>query len=255
MAWPTLRRELDAWGANGRCATLWWRDDDAIADTPPLRRLLDLARDHGTPIALAVIPATADGAIARALQADDRVSLIQHGWRHVNHAPAGARKTEFAAARPVAEMVAELAAGHARLATLFPGRHRAVLVPPWNRLAETLPDRLAGIGLRALSRHGARAQRWLAPQLQQVNTHLDPIAWRGDRGFIGEPAAIDLLVGHLQARRGGRADVDEPTGLLTHHLVQDTAGWHFVERLLTESRAHPAVRWIDLDESLKLSMP
>ena len=41
--WDALARELDAWGEAGAVATLWWRDDDAVADTPTLRRLLSLA--------------------------------------------------------------------------------------------------------------------------------------------------------------------------------------------------------------------
>ena len=29
--WNDLQAELDQWGAEGREATIWWRDDDAIA--------------------------------------------------------------------------------------------------------------------------------------------------------------------------------------------------------------------------------
>jgi hypothetical protein len=53
--WDDLARECDAWAAEGRAVELWWRDDDAIEDTPALRRLLALTRGRA-PIALAVIP-------------------------------------------------------------------------------------------------------------------------------------------------------------------------------------------------------
>ena len=34
--WGDLARELDAWAADGRRATLWWRDDDAAHAGPEL---------------------------------------------------------------------------------------------------------------------------------------------------------------------------------------------------------------------------
>ena len=40
MSWDRLEREIDAWAAAGREATLWWRDDDAVAATAELERLL-----------------------------------------------------------------------------------------------------------------------------------------------------------------------------------------------------------------------
>ena len=34
--WAALNAELDCWAAAGRCATFWWRDDDAGEMTAPL---------------------------------------------------------------------------------------------------------------------------------------------------------------------------------------------------------------------------
>jgi hypothetical protein len=76
-------------------------------------------------------------------------------------------------------------------------------------------------------------------ELNIVNTHVDVIDWHGGRGFLGEAAALDLLIGHLSARRQGRADPDEPTGLLTHHLVHDADTWRFLENLQDFIRDHP----------------
>ena len=41
--WPDLAVELDRWEEAGRIARLWWRDDDAVASTPRLDRLLQIA--------------------------------------------------------------------------------------------------------------------------------------------------------------------------------------------------------------------
>ena len=59
-----------------------------------------------------------------------------------------------------------------------------VFVPPWNRIAPALLPRLRALGFRGLStfrRSPRRAQP--APGLAQINTHLDPIDWRGGRGL------------------------------------------------------------------------
>ena len=79
----------------------------------------------------------------------------------------------------------------------------------------------------------------------QCNTHVDLIAWRRDRAFIGVEAAIDRLVAHLRARREGSADAGEPTGLLTHHLDMSDAGWEFVVELVARTRERGAA-WLDV---------
>ena len=60
--WPDLVNELDQWGEAERVATLWWRDDDAVAPTAGLERLLSIA--GGVPVALAVIPSVAEPELA-----------------------------------------------------------------------------------------------------------------------------------------------------------------------------------------------
>ena len=67
MSWDRLDRELAAWAAEGREATFWWRDDDAVAATPALDRLLRLTESGGVPLALAVIPAPAEPGLAERL--------------------------------------------------------------------------------------------------------------------------------------------------------------------------------------------
>ena len=81
--WTDLAIELDHWTAAGRQASFWWRDDDAVAWTPALERLL--ARAEGLPVALAVIPGEAEPALGEALAEFDGVRALQHGWRHENH--------------------------------------------------------------------------------------------------------------------------------------------------------------------------
>ena len=244
--WDGLARELDAWGAAGRTATLWWRDDDATRPTPALERLLDIAGQHAAPLALAVIPAPAVPELAQRL-AGGTVSVLQHGFAHRSHAGPGEKKTELGAQRPTTAVLAELAEGRARLAGLFAAAAvpvLPVLVPPWNRIAGPIVAGLAATGFTGLSTYNARAAGLAAPGLLQVNTHADIIDWRGSRGFVGEAAALGLVAGHLAARRLGAMDDGEPTGLITHHLVHDEACWRFCGRLAEAAAAHPAARWL-----------
>src|SRR4030095_439567 len=106
--WPDLVAELDRWGEAGRVASLWWRDDDAVAPTTELNSLLWLGGE--APPSLALIPADLDPDLPGFLQAMPQVAVLQHGWRHTNHAPAGAEKREYPATREAAAAAAELAA-------------------------------------------------------------------------------------------------------------------------------------------------
>ncbi|NYZ13048.1 hypothetical protein HL658_10825 [Azospirillum sp. RWY-5-1] len=236
--WDALAAELDLWAAAGRPATLWWRDDDATAPGAALDRLLELGARHDVPVALAVIPARAQPALADALRG---AAVLQHGWSHANHAPLGAKKCELGDDRPVEAVTAELAEGWRRLSALVGPALLPVLVPPWNRIAPAVSAALPGLGFRALSTD--REHDAAVPGLAQVNTHLDPVDWRHGGGFLGTAAALAGAIDHLRARRLGTVP-DRPTGLLTHHLAMDGATWDFVDRLLAVTAGHSAARWL-----------
>ena len=244
-AWRSLARELDAWRALGRIATLWWRDDDACRDSAELQRLLAIAREHRVPVAVAAIPATADATLGDAIARCAQATILQHGYAHANHATAGERSAELGAHRALDARAAELARGRELLAHAFAERFVPVLVPPWNRIAPGLLPALPAIGFAGLSTFGTRTAAQPVPGLRQVNTHVDPIAWRRGRVFIGVDAAIERVVAHLGARRSGAADASEPTGLLTHHLAFNAPAWEFVAELLARTRDHAAAAWID----------
>lgn len=245
--WRDLENEFDAWHAGGRTATLWWRDDDAAEVTGPLERLLDMSGRSDTPVALAVVPGRIGPGLRRRLAGHRPASVLQHGYAHLNRAPAGARKSEFAPSRDHREMLAELAEGRNRLIS-FEGSLPA-LVPPWNRIDPRLLAELPGIGLKAVSTYKPRPTRHPAPGLSRTNTHADIIDWHRGRRFVGLGAALDLVVGHLAARRSGTVDADEPTGLLTHHQVHDAACWDFLGEFLRRVRSHAGALWVGAREA------
>lgn len=240
MSWDELRRELDLWQAAGRVAELWWRDDDAVDATAALERLIALHRHHEVPLLLAVIPARAQPRLAERLKAETGIGVAQHGWAHLNHAPAGRAKAELGPERPPAYVLGELARGALALEGVLGPEWLRVLVPPHNRIAPAVAAGLAQGGYVGLSTDKPR--RDPPPGLSQVNTHIDIMNWT-TRGFLGEVPALALAVAHLRDKRLGRADPDEPTGLLTHHLAHDDDAWRFADAFLGTARAHPAVRW------------
>jgi len=249
--WSDLEAELDRWAAAGRAATLWWRDDDAARLTPALERLIALARRHRAMVHLAAIPAGLSPELARLLAAEPCVRVLQHGYAHIDHAPAGAGSWELGDHRPRPVVLAELIEGHRILAEATGKNFLPVLVPPWTRIAASLVPHISEAGLVALSLEGARDKRFAAPGVETLNAHCDPIKWKGGPRFTGTGKALDEIVKHLAARRTGVADADEPTGLCTHHLDHDAETWAFVERLVTAVAAHPAARWIDLAEVME----
>jgi hypothetical protein len=228
--WPELAAALDAIAEDGKAIRVWWRDDDAGRDHPKLDRLLDLALRRGLPVALAVVPAWLEAEAQARIAASPHVSVLQHGFAHRNHAPAGAKSCELGR-REIALIEAELAQGRAMLVDAFGASFLAVLVPPWNRIDRKLVGRLTACGFCGLTTCGGRAAADAAPGVLQVNTHLDPIDWRGERLFVGEVAALERLIAVL--------DPDEPIGILSHHLAMDEPGWQFLDQLLGVLATHP----------------
>ena len=249
--WPDLVDELDHWQEAGRVATLWWRDDDAVAPTRALERMASIA--GGVPIALAAIPAMVQLELAAWLShharsvPGTRIAVLQHGWCHSNHST-DSKKSEFPRERSSDDVAFELTAGRTRLTELFGMSALPVLVPPWNRFDDRFLPLLARSGLRAISQAKPRNTSQPAPGIVQANIHVDVVAWAAGRDFIGEEAALGDLIAHLRARRLGLACADEPTGILTHHLIQDEPTDTFLYRLLDLTGAHAASLWLDAVE-------
>ena len=243
--WQPLDAELGEWRAAGLLATLWWRDDDAYTDSPALQRLLEIAEFTAIPVALATIPGPLDASLAALLRESKFPTIVQHGYAHRNYAPAGERKRELGPDRDIDTILAELRCGADILRQNFGARFAPVLVPPWNRIDSAISGRLPEIGVEGLSVLGPRPARCPVVGLVQCNVHVDLIAWRQERAFVGVEAAIDRLVGHLCSRRESRVDAFEATGVLTHHLDMSADAWHFLRELIARTRQHGAV-WLDV---------
>lgn len=238
--WTELLWELDRCASAGQQITLWLRDDDAIAVTDPLERLLELAGEWTVPVVLAVIPMPAEPRLAVRLGDFNNVKVALHGFSHSNHAPAEEKKQELGGHRPAASVLNEIHSGLDRLVRLFGGQAVPMLVPPWNRIAAELIACLPQIGISYLSAFGPARSRQPAPGLVQVDCQLDIIDWRGTRGSHPHQVLADRLAGLVRERAAGPPD---PIGILSHHLVHDDAAWQFLQALFRLTARHEAVTW------------
>ncbi len=250
-SWDDLQRELDAWATDGATATIWWRDDDAGRPHQKLNRLLDAAEQADAPIHMATVPAHLTDEVADLFKSKSHVWVLQHGFAHVDHAPKGEGSWELGLHRPIDVVLSEQRKGLETLEAAFGHQFVPVQTPPWTRIAPEVVDQLAGIGFKGLSMVFPRNNKFAAPGLLEANTRCDPIKWKGGAHFAGTERALDDVVSHLQGRRDGTLDADEPTGLLTHHLDHDEDIWKFVEDLTLRLNAHDATRWVTFNELLE----
>jgi hypothetical protein len=237
--WQPLTDEFQNWRNSGLILPFWWRDDDAVTPTLQLDTLINIANDLDMPCHLAVIPKFATPALAKRLSSIPRIIPVIHGWAHENHAPKDQKKAEFGATRPIENCAADAIKSLQNLQDLFGDKLHPMFVPPWNRINPDFGQHLVAIGYDSLSTYGPRKSRLIAPNLIQINTHLDPIDWRGNRSLIAPDVLIMQTVKLMQDRRLGHADNAEPFGLLTHHLVHDDAIWAFVKQFLIIMRKGP----------------
>ncbi|MEX0368724.1 MAG: polysaccharide deacetylase family protein [Ruegeria sp.] len=238
--WSPLRTALAACRRDGVSVPLWWRDDDAVDHTPALDRLLNLSARLGLPVHLAIIPAHAAPALAKLVAGSNMIPVV-HGWAHTDHSAPDEKKNEFQTGRP--GMADDSARALTRMTDLFGDHLCPMFVPPWNRVSDALVQNLPDQGYTALSTYGPRKVQDPAPGLVAINTHVDPIWWKGTRDLVSPEALVSLAAAHLTARRIGDEDAAEPFGLLTHHLVHTPAIWSFTSDFVSEMLAGGATPW------------
>ncbi len=212
--WTPLDRAME-----GRNPVFWWRDDDVIAPSDPLDRLLAMAATIGAPLTLASIPSKMVPTLPARIATADNVNIAVHGWAHQSHAPKGEKNAEFGAHRPLEQRVEEARNGLRLIHDLFSDHTVPAFIPPWNRMDLEITPELADMGYRGISLYGERNPKALP--LVRFDAHLDPIDWRGSRSVVDPAALIRRTIDLLSD--------DVPIGLMTHHLVHDAAIWDFVE--------------------------
>jgi hypothetical protein len=232
LAWSRFAEEVAR-----RKPVFWLRDDDAVALTPALGRLLSLGQKNNVPLALAVIPDLAEPDLFERI---GDAAVLQHGCDHRNRAAAGEKKTEFPAHESIPEALDRLRLAHERLISMGGGKVLPVVAPPWNRMRRELAAALPRIGVEGFSSYGDEES---IPGVTQVNTHVDIVAWKDGKRFIGDEEAARLAMTYVLN--------DRPVGWLTHHAVHDSSAWSFLERLF----ALRGPRWARAAELFSYNRP
>jgi hypothetical protein len=170
----------------------------------------------------------ADEAVARAIEAGPRgLRVLQHGFAHRNHEPPATdggrgKPAELGATRPPDVALAELRTGWARLAALVPGRLRPGLVPPWNRIAPAIRDRLPEPATPACRASGPARTAWPRPASARSTRTSTPSSGGRTSASAGRRGRSTRSPRTSRRAAPGGPNAAEPTGLLTHH--RDLAG-------------------------------
>jgi hypothetical protein len=219
-----------------RDALLWWRDDDAGCIAPTLAPLLDLSFAGTRPIGLAVVPAWLDDATMRLIRGEPNAQVLQHGWTHASHALGDEKSIELGGDATTADCLDLLRAGAARLDSAFGDAFLPILVPPWNRIADRVLERLGEVGYAGLSTF-ADDLRGAVFGLVHINAHVDIIDWRKDRRM--KPVAT--LLAEVDDLLAQGAPV---IGILSHHLVMSVDDVARLGHFFMELEARYRCRWV-----------
>ena len=213
--------------------TLFFRDDDAGWDMAALDALLDIFAEADCPIDLAAIPGALDSACAHRLDSwrhvHPGIGIHQHGFAHIDHEPAGARKCEFGPSRPVETQIRDIAAGRALLTGLL-GETDPIFTPPWNRCEPETIDRLPLLGFAAYSSDRIASA---GPRLGQI-----PVAFDWDRQR--REARLETALAEALAA------ASTPFGVMFHHATLNCADRVFVREFFGLLSVHEAVRCVSM---------
>jgi hypothetical protein len=211
----------------------FFRDDDVGWRGDRLRELLDLFAELALPLDLAVIPAELDAQAAQELRervgtAGRRLGVHQHGYRHANHEPPGARRCEFGPARSREAQLCDIAAGRELLDALLGDAVEPIFTPPWNRCTAATGSCLLELGFEVLSRE-AKAEPLDAPGLRELPVSVDWLK-RRDGARLPREAVAELAAGAV----GGGG----PVGVMLHHAEMDGAELNAAAELLAALAEH-----------------
>ncbi len=257
-SWAALIKELDQWRRAGLTARFWARDDDAIALTPQLDRLISIAKAVKVEVGLAVIPSRLTEKLADYLHSDEAPFYpMCHGWRHINYG-APNHPSEFGPERALSQLRDDAEAAFESFSRRF-GAAGIIFVPPFARISQALLAELPKFGFCGVSTGPTAAERRYARLASHLglylplrrapirrpmhhDVHIDPFEWRG--GQARSTRSIEReTIGYLRARRIGYLPSNSPIGVLMHHLAFDEDTWRVCHDLLAVLASHPAVGW------------
>lgn len=235
--WTALADEFTKWDGLKTKPFIWFRDDDVSKVTPAFERIVTLFATHQIDLYAAAIPGLITENSLKDLSRDyPNVTFLQHGYDHSNHALKGEKKIELGGTWALDKAQQSLLDGKAKLEDLFDERFKPIMVPPWNRIDNDF------LVFTTSAYEAVSLYQNPAPDaaLKHINCQIDLIDWKNQKSFIGTEAALNHLILELQKRRLGIIALDQPIGILLHHLDHTTELTNFLQRLLGELPAAKA---------------
>jgi peptidoglycan/xylan/chitin deacetylase (PgdA/CDA1 family) len=227
---------------------VFFRADDIGAGGHGFRALCALFRQHGVPLALAVVPAwlteTRLAQLFATAPLDEELwGWHQHGWRHVNWQKTG-KKSEFGDQRPLEKQWKDVWQGHMRLMGIFQERLLPVFTPPWNRLSPMTLQVLHQMGFKAVSttdplpKTGKNVHR-----LKNFRIGIDLHTRKNPDGV----ADYDQLLHELIAA----FSKDGPVGIMIHHQRMTPFAFAFLDELIRRLQSCGRAEIVSFDDLLQ----
>lgn len=248
--WERLSEELASWPEH---VPFWWRDDDAVANSGLLLRMLELSIDVNVPVHLAVIPSLLENSlnIIKTDRYNQLCYVLQHGYDHQDYSAPNERKIELGGLQDADTLIANLQSGKCTLSNEFKTQYTDILVPPWNRISDAVTNKLTAVNYAKISVINGKHTN---AHSDYVNVDLDIIDWQ-QRRFAGEDILLEKMITQLtqyhQAHTNNNLTSIKPYGIMTHHLVHDEASWLFLAKLFKFLIQHNNVYWVGGNDLLR----
>ena len=129
--------------------------DDVAKARNSLTTLLETISDSGYPVTFGVIPAELENATIKSimeseLAKENKISIIQHGWKHDNRGNEDL-PDEFPDSEDINQTIIDLNKGKNILVEKFESFFINFYAPPWNRIGQTQLPALEEVGFEGFS--------------------------------------------------------------------------------------------------------
>ena len=229
----------------------WWRDDDVSDSTEELKNLISFSCLNKIPVNLAVIPQNLSNEAIKLIKQYTHISVVQHGYSHINYANIGEPLNEFGLHRGLEIQLKEIRIGFEKLITAFGNQFIPVFVPPWGHIADSVIEQISTIGIKGISMIGDRDK--IYPNLINNNVHVDIHSWKTESASSYEVnirsynQIIDDIFNKIKIEKSD--DECLTIGILTHSQIMGNNDWHIFGKLVKAIKKM-GIEFIDAEKIL-----
>ena len=212
----------------------WWRDDDVSDSTEELNKLISFSDLNKIPVNLAVIPQNLSNEAIKLIKQYTHISVVQHGYSHINYANVGEPLNEFGLHRSLEIQLKEIRIGFEKLITAFGNQFVPVFVPPWGHIAESVIEKLSTIGIKGISLIGHSDKNY--PCLFNKNVDIDIFSWKTQSEISYEfnirdySQILDDICDKIKLKINNNNRIT--IGIVTHSQIMNNQDWRIFRKLI-----------------------